>query len=320
MTTKKNRTQEINVGIDVGKSQLDFFLHEIKIYFSVENNPKGICRALARLKPYRIARIVVEATGRYEHDFVEAALDKSLPIIIANPLQVRRYAGAVGLLAKTDKIDSALIAEYAATLKPQFRKHKSKIIIKIKDLLVRRRQITEMLTMEKNRYQIMPTFLKAEIKRSVQSLDRQLKKIELRLKTLVEQQEAWREKKKIMLSMPGVGPAVSYTLLGDLPELGTLGHKQIAALTGVAPYNRDSGRLRGKRRIRGGRSGVRTILWMAVMSAVQHNPEIRRFYQRLVENGKHKKVALTACIHKMVTILNAMIRDGVCWKNLQETP
>lgn len=247
------------MGVDVGKSQLDLFLHEIKIYFSVENNPKGIHRALARLRPYRIERIVLEATGRYEHDFVEAALDKGLPVIIANPLQVRRYAGAVGLLAKTDKIDSALIAEYAATLKPEFRKHKSKIIMKIKDLLVRRRQITEMLTMEKNRYQIMPTFLKAEIKRSVQSLDRQLKKIELRLKTLVEKQESWREKKKIMLSMPGVGPAAAHTLLGDLPELGMLGHKQIAALTGVAPYNRDSGRLRGKRRIRGGRSGVRTV-------------------------------------------------------------
>jgi len=222
--------------------------------------------------------------------------------------------GAIGLLAKTDQIDSALIAEYAATIRPKVRKHQCKIIIKIKDLLVRRRQIIEMRTMEKNRYQIMPTFLKADIKRSFLSLDRQLKKIELRLNTLVEQQESWRKKKKIMLSMPGVGPAVSHTLLGDLPELGVLTHKQIAALTGVAPYNLDSGRLRGKRRIRGGRSGVRSVLWMAVLSAAQHNPEIRRFYQRLLENGKHKKVALTACIHKMLTILNAMIRDCICLK------
>jgi len=289
MTTKKNRAQEINVGIDVGESQLDLFLHETKIHFSVENNSIGIRHALARLKPYRIGRIVLEATGRYEHDFVEAALDKGLPVIIANPLQVRLYAGAIGLLVKTDKIDSALIAEYAAKLKPKFRKHKIKIIIKIKDLLARRRQITEMLTMEKNRYQIMPTFLKAEIKRSIESLDRQLKKIELRLKTLVEEQESWREKKKIMLSMPGVEPVVSHTLLGDLPELGMLGHKQIAALTGVAPYNRDSGRLRGKRRIRGGRSTVRTVLSMAVMSAVQHNPEIRAFYERLLKKENTKK-------------------------------
>jgi len=316
MTIKKNtknKSQEINVGVDIGKYQLDLYLREEKIYFSVENNPKGIRRALARLKPYEIERIVVEATGRYEHDFVEAALDKGLPVIIANPLHVRRYAGAVGLLAKTDKIDARLIAAYAAVIKPEVRKHQSKIVLKIKDLLVRRRQIIEMTTMEKNRYQIMPTFLKADIKRSFQALNRQLEKVELQLNALVEQEEAWREKKHIMVSMPGVGPAVAHTLLGDLPELGTLGHKQIAALTGVAPYNRDSGRLRGKRRIRGGRSGIRTILWMAVMSAVQHNPTIRRFYQGLVERGKHKKVALTACIHKMVTILNAMIRDGICW-------
>jgi len=316
----KNKSQEMNVGVDIGKSQLDLYLLEEKIYFSVENKPEGIRLALARLKPYRIERIVVEATGRYEHDFVEAALDKGLPVIIANPLQVRRYAGAVGLLAKTDKIDCRLIAQYAAVIKPQVRKNKSKMILKIKDLLVRRRQIIEMATMEKNRYQIMPTFLKADIKRSFQAFERQLKKIETQLNTLIEEQETWREKRKIMMSMPGVGPAAAHTLLGDLPELGTLGHKQIAALVGVAPYNRDSGRLRGKRRIRGGRSGIRTILWMAVMSAVQHNPEIRRFYQRLVKNGKHKKVALTACIHKMVTILNAMIRDGAYWNQSPPTP
>jgi len=189
---QKKRSQEINVGVDIGKSQLDLYLHEEKIYFSVESNLKGIRRALARLKPYQVQRIVVEATGRYEHDFVEAALDKRLPVIIANPLHVRRYAGAVGLLAKTDKIDCRLIAEYAATIKPQVRKHKNKIILKIKDLLTRRRQIIEMATMEENLYQIMPAFLKADIKRSFQAFDRQLKKIESRLNILVEQQEAWR--------------------------------------------------------------------------------------------------------------------------------
>lgn len=324
MTTKKNKkennnTQKINVGIDVGKSQLDFFLHEKQIHFSVENNPKGIRRALARLKAFQVERILMEATGRYEHAFVEAAIDHDLPIIIANPLQVRRFAEALGTLVKTDQIDAALIAKFAATLKPDVRKHNSKIIMKIKDLLVRRRQIIEMVTMEKNRHQIMPTFLKAAIKRSVLSLDRQLKKIDLRLEALVDQEDDWQEKKQMMMSMSGIGPMTAYTLLGDLPELGILGHKQIAALIGVAPYNRDSGSLKGKRRIRGGRSGVRTVLWMAVMSAVQHNPEIRRFYQRLVANGKHKKVAITACMHKMIIILNAMIRDGRCWENLQET-
>jgi len=191
--------------------------------------------------------------------------------------------------------------------------------IKIKDLLVRRRQIISMATMEKNRYQIMPKFLKTDIKRTILFLEHLLEKIERKLNALIEEDEFWAEKRMIMLSMTGVGHAVAHTLLGDLPELGTLGHKQIAALCGVAPFNRDSGKLRGKRRIRGGRSGIRSVLWMAVLSAVQHNPVIRKFYQRLLENGKHKKVALTACIHKMLTILNAMIRDGFCWKNLQKT-
>jgi len=191
--------------------------------------------------------------------------------------------------------------------------------MKIKDLLVRRRQIITMSTMEKNRFQVMPKFLKTDIKRLIQFLDLKRKKIEQGLNPLIEKEDEWREKRQILLSMTGVGLAVAHTLSGDLPELGTLGHKQIAALCGLAPYNRDSGKLRGKRRIRGGRSSIRTVLWMAVLSAVQHNPIIRALYQRLVARGKHKKVALTACIHKMVTILNAMMRDGLCSKNLQET-
>lgn len=322
MTTQKNKSvqeEKINIGVDVGKAQLDLFLREINLYFSVENNRKGIRQAIKRLSRYRIDRIVIEATGRYEHDFVEAAIDYGLPIVIVNPLRVRRYAGALGLLAKTDEIDCRLIAEFSAKVQPDIRKHKIKTTLKIKDLLVRRRQIITMTTMEKNRYQIMPKFLKADIKRTIGFLDRLLEKIEQKLNAMIEQDDSWAEKRKIMLSMTGVGQAVAHTLLGDLPELGTLGHKQIAALCGVAPFNRDSGKLRGKRRIRGGRSRIRSVLWMAVLSAVQYNAVIRKFYQRLVENGKHKKVALTACIHKMLTILNAMIRDGLCWKNLQIT-
>lgn len=322
MTTQKNKSiqeEKINVGVDVGKAQLDLFLREINLYFSVENNRKGIRQAIKRLNQYCIDRIVIEATGRYEHDFVEAAIDYGLPIVIVNPLRVRRYAGALGVLAKTDEIDCRLIAKFSAKVQPNVRTHKTKMTLKIKDLLVRCRQIIAMTTMGKNRYQIMPKFLKADIKRTIGFLDRLLEKIERKLNALIEEDESWAEKRKIMLSMTGVGQAVVHTLLGDLPELGTLGHKQIAALCGVAPFNRDSGKLRGKRRIRGGRSGIRSVLWMAVLSAVQHNAVIRNFYQRLVENGKHKKVALTACIHKMLTILNAMIRDGVCWKNLQET-
>jgi len=314
MTTQKNKALQVNIGIDVGKAQLDITIYEREVYFTVENSPQGIRQALGRLGRYRLARIVIEATGRYEHAFVEAALDKGLPVIISNPLLIRRYAGAVGQLAKTDKIDSRLIAEYAAVIGPPVRKHKSKITIKIKDLLVRRRQIIEMTTMEKNRYQIMPRFLRADIQRVIHHLQRQLEKIDTQLNALVEKEDTWREKRDILLSMPGIGPVVVNTLLGDLPELGELTGKQIAALTGVAPYNRDSGKLRGKRRIRGGRASVRTTLFMAVLCSVQHNPVIKAFYRRLVAQGKHKKVALTACIRKMIIMLNAMVRDGKRWQ------
>ncbi len=314
MTTSNKKTLGINVGIDVGKAQLDCYIHERGVYFSVQNNPQGIRKALGRLGRYTVARIVIEATGRYEHAFVETALDKGMPVIITNPLHVRRYAGAIGQLVKTDEIDSRLIAEYAAVIQPPVRKHKSKMILKIKDLLARRRQVIEMTTMEKNRYQIMPAFLRADIKRVIHHLQRQLEKLDKQLNTLVEQQEIWRNKREVMLSMPGIGPVVVNTLLGDLPELGALTNKQIAALTGVAPYNRDSGKLRGKRRIRGGRATVRTTLFMAVLTSVQHNPVIRQFYQRLVAAGKHKKVALTACIRKMVIMLNAMVRNSKMWQ------
>lgn len=314
MTTKAKSHKAVNIGIDVGKSQLDLFIYERDIHFTVENSPEGIKKALGRLGRYQVSRIVLEATGRYERPFVEAALQKAMPVIIANPIHVRRYAGAIGQLAKTDHIDAWLIAEYAAVVQPQVRAHHSKSVIKIKDLLVRRRQLIEMMTMEKNRHHIMPSFLKADIKRSITQLQKQLEKVDQHLNKLIEAEDEWREKRAIMQSMPGIGPAVVNTLLGDMPELGALTQKQVAALTGVAPYNRDSGKLRGKRRIRGGRHSVRTILFMAALTSIQHNPVIRTFYQHLVAQGKHKKVALTACMRKMITILNAMVRDGNTWQ------
>ena len=185
---------------------------------------------------------------------------------------------------------------------------------KIKDLLVRRRQLIEIATMEKNRYHIMPKFMKGDIQRHINHIQKQIEKIDKLLSKTIEACDEWKDKRQILESMPGVGEQVVYALLADLPELGSLNNKQIAALTGVAPYNRDSGSLRGKRRIRGGRHGVRTTLFMAAMCAVQHNPLIKEFYRRLVAAGKHKKVALTACIRKMVIMLNAMIRDGKTWK------
>ena len=307
------QSSQINVGIDVGKAQLDVHIHERDIHLTVENSAEGIRVLLARLNRYRLTRIVVEATGRYERLLADAALAKDLPVIIVNPLVVRRYAGAVGQLAKTDKIDARIIAEYAAVIQPEARPDSNHNVRVIKDLLARRRQLLTMSTMEKNRAHIMPKAFRADIQRHLRHLEKQVEKLDKRLDQKIEAESQWRDKRAVMLGMPGIGPAVVNTLLGDLPELGNLTNKQVAALTGVAPYNRDSGSLRGKRRIRGGRHSVRTILFMATLTSVQHNPVIKRFYQRLVSLGKHKKVALTACIRKMVIMLNAMVRDGKMW-------
>lgn len=307
------QSSQINVGIDVGKAQLDVYIHERDIHLTVENTTEGIRRLLARLSRYQLTRIVLEATGRYERLLADAALDRNLPLIIVNPLHIRRYAGAIGQLAKTDKIDARLIAQYAAVIQPDVRLSGNRNVRVIKDLLARRRQLLTMSTMEKNRAHIMPKTLRPDIQRHVRHIEQQIAKLDRVLDQKIEAEQDWRDKRAIMLSMPGIGPAVVNTLLGDLPELGQLSNKQIAALTGVAPYNRDSGALRGKRRIRGGRHSVRTILFMATLTAVQHNPVIRRFYQHLVAAGKHKKIALTACIRKMVIMLNAMLRDGMYW-------
>jgi len=311
MPTK--RETGINIGIDVGKAQLDVAIHERKRYFTTTNDAQGIRYLLGRLARYKVDRIVVEATGRREYELVVAAAKKGLPVIICQPIKVRRYAGAKGVLAKTDKIDAQILASYAAVMKPEVRPLAIGNIRKIKDLTCRRRQLIEINTMEKNRLDVMPTALKADIRRHIKHIQAQIEKLDKLIARLVEDIDEWREKRDILQSVPGIGTQVINTLLADLPELGTLNHKQIAALVGVAPFNRESGSMRGKRRIRGGRACVRTILFMAIMTSVQHNPLIRRYYQRLVASGKHKKVALVACMRKMITILNSMLQSGNRW-------
>lgn len=307
--------EAVNVGIDVGKAQLDVCLLERDLKRQVANEPGAIRALLSRLGRYRLARIVIEATGRLEQPLVQAALAKGLPVVVVSPLKVRRYAGAIGQLAKTDAIDARLIARFAAAVQPVAHIPSDPEARKIKDLMVRRRQLTELRTLEKNRQQVMPVELQPSIGELIEVLNQQLKQLDRLLDTAVEQHRAWCHKRELLTSMPGIGNTVAYTLLGDLPELGTLSRKQIAALTGVAPCNRDSGRLRGKRRIRGGRAHSRTALFLSAMSAVRFNPDIKRFYERLVKSGKHRKVALTACIRKIVTALNAMLRDDVKWQS-----
>jgi transposase len=309
--TKRNTA--VNVGIDVGKQMLDVYLLERQRAFQYRNDEASIRRLVATLKRFKIQRIVIEATGRLEQPFARAALAQGLPVIVVTPLKVRRYAAAIGQLAKTDAIDAQLIARFGADLKPEAPPPTDADTLKIKDLMVRRRQLIEMRTMEKNRRQIMPEDLQDSIDQLLAAIDAQLKTLDQQLDRAVDAHAKWRHKRDLLTSMPGIGNTVAYTLLGDLPELGDLNRRQIAALTGVAPFNRDSGRMRGKRRIRGGRSSTRTALFLSAMSAIRFNPDIKKFYERLLANGKHKKVALTACIRKIVTALNAMLRDNVNW-------
>lgn len=313
MTNTKTRKSVVNVGVDVGKASLDIVIHEKQLHWQEDNTVAGIKRILQRLSHYRVERLVMEATGRYEFELAQAAYEKGLPVCIARPLSVRRYAGAVEQLAKTDKIDAAIIAEYAAVVQPRTTPQKSKNLIAIKNLVVRRRQLVNLRTQEMNRLKIMGKTLEVSCRRIIRALDAEIGRMEKRLATHIEQQAEWTEKQALLASAPGVGNTLCYSLLADLPELGTLNNREISALVGVAPINRDSGRLRGKRRVQGGRAAIRAVLYMATLSALQCNPVIRAFYRKLLAQGKHKKVAITACMRKFITILNTMVKNKTAW-------
>ena len=313
MTNLKKSKTLVNVGVDVGKQYLDVHIYEKDLHWQDENNSEGIKRILKRLSHYKVERLVMEATGRYEFALAEAAHNKRIPVCIVKPLAIRRYAGAINQTAKTDKIDAAVIAEFGAIVQPQATPRKSKNLIAIKDLISRRRQLMSLRTQEMNRLGIMGKAFEVSCKRIIKCLDQEIARMEKRLAKHVEEQAEWTEKQILLKSAPGVGDTLVYTILADLPEIGTLSNKEISSLVGVAPMNRDSGKLRGKRRVYGGRASVRTVLYMATLSATQCNPVIKDFYRRLVAQGKHKKVAITACMRKFITMLNAMVRDQCEW-------
>ncbi len=276
----------INVGVDVGKSKLDIVLHPLDLHFQISNDEDSILKVVHVLKKRNIERIVVEATGRYEHAFVFACDQANLPIVVVNPISVRRYAQAIGVLAKTDKIDARVIAQFAATIQPDIKPIPDKQSRLIKDLLIRRSQLLEMQTMEKNRLQILPKALHRSINTLLRSLQTQIATITKQTDEAVMQVKHWRVKAEILTSVPGVGKVLAYTLLSELPELGKLNRKEIAALVGVAPMNRESGSWNGKRRIRGGRHRIRTVMFMAMLSSIQCNPVFKRFYEHLKAQGK----------------------------------
>lgn len=309
-----SRSTERNVGIDVGKDHLDIAIIELNTHWQIPNDDASIHELVKQLHRYKLDRVVVEATGGYERRVVDACAARALPVIIVQPLKVRQFARAEGLMAKTDKIDAHLIARFGKVMELDPRPLADKKVRKVRDLLARKRQLNEQRTQELNRLHKAASFLHASHQRSIKVLDKEIAWVEKQVAAIVATVEAWQDTYSIITSVPGIGDGVAYTLLGELPELGQLTHKQIAALTGLAPFNRDSGTLRGKRRIRGGRAPIRTMLYMAMLCGIQHNPVMKQFYNKLVAQGKHKKVALTACMRKMITILNAMVRDQKEWQ------
>ncbi len=311
----KNKTnQNINVGVDTGKSQLDIYIHPLDIYFIVSNDEEGIKEAVKTLKKYSPERIIIEATGRLEMPFIMACAKAGLPFVVANPIHVKRFAGALGQRAKTDKLDARLIALYGEAIKPKLSNLKPETMRSMSDLVARRNQLLVMQTMEKNRLQILPKELAMTIKPILTAFKIQIDKIEKKIISLIESCPDYQTKNTILQSMNGIGKIASASIISNLPELGYITNKEASSLVGVAPMNRDSGRFKGQRKIQGGRHQVRTVLYMAMMSAMQSNLVFKETYQRLVAAGKPKKVAIIACVRKMVVILNSMLRDGVMWE------
>ncbi|MBB1453373.1 IS110 family transposase [Pseudoalteromonas sp. SG43-1] len=308
-----NNQNEINVGVDTGKTQLDIYIRPLDIYFTVENNDGGIKHAIKTLKKHPITRVTIEATGRLEHPFIMACAQANIPFVVANPVNIKRFAGAIGQKAKTDKLDAQLIAHFGEAIKPPLSSLKPEQMRLMSDLLSRRRQLMDMQTMEKNRSQIMPKTISSLIKPILTALKNQIEKVDLKLQKLIKECDEYKVKNDIIQSVPGVGNVVAFNLLSDMPELGCVNNKEAASLVGVAPFNRESGAYQGKRMIRGGRPKIRTEMYMAMMSAIQCNPKFKAIYHRLVAAGKPKKVAIIACIRKLIVIINSMVRDGVMW-------
>lgn len=300
--------------MDTGKHQLDIYARPLNIYFPVKNNDDGIKRAVSEIKKYHPTRITIEATGRLEHAFILACSKAKLPFVVANPLHIKKFAGAIGRLAKTDKLDAELIAHYGESIKPKLSLLKPDKIRAMSDLLSRRRQLTTLQTMEKNRLKIMPKTLASLINPILTVIKNQLIRVDTKLLKLIEECPEYQEKNGILQSMPGIGNVVAFSLLADIPELGSISSKEAAALIGVAPFNRESGSYKGPRRIKGGRYQIRTVMFMAMMSAIQCNPVFKAKYEQLLAQGKPKKLALIACVRKMIVMLNSMLRDGVKWE------
>lgn len=299
------------VGIDISKDSLDVAVHASDRQWVFSNDKAGIgklCKVLLKLKP---SLVVFEATGGYEMALY-LALDKAgLPAAPVNARQVRDFARSTGKLAKTDSLDARVIAHFGFAIQPA--PHPVPATQELKEVQARRIQILEMITAETNRLRGVPTVIKRRIEAHIAFLKKELDSVDRELEDMIKQDPIWSEKDNLLQSTPGIGPTTSAALIAQLPELGSIDRKQIAALVGVAPLNRDSGTFHGRRVVWGGRSNVRAALYMATLVATRYNPVIRQFYLRLCAAGKRKKVALTACMRKLLTILNSMLKYHVPW-------
>ncbi len=306
------------VGIDVSKAQLDVAVRPTGKRWVLPYDETGIEGLIPQIVDLEPALVLLEATGGLELPLVAALAAAALPVVVVNPRQVRDFAKATGTLAKTDTLDAGVLAHFADVVRPDVRPLKDAETQVLNSLTARRRQVMTMLVSEKNRLGTAIGAVSPRIEAHIAWLEQELSDLDKGLRQTLRQSPVWREKDDLLRTVPGVGPQLSLTLLAHLPELGTLDRKQIAALVGVAPYNRDSGIRRGKRAVWGGRSRVRAVLYMGALVASRHNPAIRDFYQRLLAAGKPKKVALIASMRKLLVTLNAMLKHGYPWRDMTQ--
>lgn len=302
------------VGVDVSKAALDVAVRPDGVVWRVDNDKAGICDLVRRLGQLKPASIVLEATGGYERAAAKALFKAGLPVAVVNPRQPRAYARATGQLAKTDRIDAQVLSQFGEVIRPRLVTSDDTARDELSGLQARRQQLLEMVTAEENRLQTARPKVAREIREHLDWLKKKVRKLDKEIEERMRSRSEWAMTEEILRSVPGVGPVLSAAIIAGLPELGRTDRRQIAALVGVAPLNRDSGTLRGRRCVWGGRAPLRSVLYMATLAATRHNPVIATLYKRLCAAGKPKKVALVACMRKLLIILNAMLRNRTVWR------
>jgi len=307
------KSSEVFVGIDVSKAALDVCVIPEIQEWHVSNDDTGIRGVVKRLKAIRPILIIMEATGGYQVPLSAALVKADLPAVVMNPRQVREFAKSRGYLAKTDKLDARVLAEYGQGNRPEVRPLKDEQTRELDALVNRRRQLKDMLTSEKNRLETSSKRVRRDVKAHITWLEKRVKDVDKDLASFIKSTPVWRDKDAIIRSVPGAGPVLSVNLLAKVPQLGIMNRRKISALIGVAPFNCDSGTFKGQRRIWGGIADVRRVLYMATLAAIRSNPVIRAFYARLVNAGKKRKVAITACMRRLLVIINAMVRNRTMW-------